>query len=122
MQHPHDAGHADGTAGCPRVGLGLGAVGVGDPAQVVLGRSGGSDLAAVVGLHGFDCGVVVEQEPAAADPGGLGLDQPQHRLRGDERVGGGATVAQHVAGRLGGQRVGGGHGVARVRTAVMSLR
>ena len=91
-QHPQDARHADGAAGRPGVGLGLGAVGVGDPAQVVLGGRGGSDLPAVVGLHGVGLGVVVEQEPAAADPGRLRLDQPQHRLCGDQRVGRGAAV------------------------------
>ena len=89
-----------------------GAVGVGDPPQVVLRRRRRSDLAPVVGLNRTGRGVVVEQEPAAPDTGGLGLNQTEHRLGGDESVRRGAAVAKHSAGRLGGQRVGGDHRVA----------
>ena len=103
LQQPQDAGHADGPAGGTGVGLGLGAVGIGDPAQIVLGGGLRRHLAAVVGLYGARGSVVVQQEPAAADAGGLRLHQAQHRLRGDERVGGGAAVVQHLARRLSGQ-------------------
>ena len=110
VEHPHDAGHSDGAARGAGVGLRLGPVGVGDPAQVVLGRRGGRDLTAVVGLYRTGGGVVVEQEAAAAESRGLRLDQPEHRLRGDERIRGGATVTQHVAGGPRRERVRGGHG------------
>ena len=96
-----------------RVRLRFGAIGVGDPAQVVLGRRGGRDLPAVVGLDGVGLGVVVEQEPAAADPGRLRLDQAQHGLGGDQRIGGGTAVFQHLAGLLRGERVGRGDRIVR---------
>ena len=112
-QQPQDAGHPDRAAGRPSVGFGLGAVGLGDPAQVVLGGRRRGGLAAVVGLHGVRLGVEVEQEPAAADSGGLRLDKAQHRLGGNQRVGRRSAVLEHLAGRLGGQRVGRGDRVAR---------
>ncbi len=112
LQEPQDAGDPDGAAGCSGVGLGLGAVGVGDPPEIVLRGCRGGDLASVVGLHSAARGVVIEQEPAAPDAGGLRLHQAQHRLRGDERIGRGSAVTEHFAGRLRGQWVGGDDRVA----------
>jgi hypothetical protein len=67
LQEAHDAGHPDGAARCAGVGFGFGPVRVGNPSQVVLGRCGRRDLAAVVGLDRIGGRVVVEQESAAAN-------------------------------------------------------
>ena len=108
-EHPHDTGHSDRAPGGAGVGFGLGPVGGGDPAQVVLGRHGRSCLPAVVGLHRSGGGVVVEQEAAAADSRGLRLHQSEYGLRGDKRIRSAAAVTQYLAGGLRRQRVRGGH-------------
>jgi hypothetical protein len=71
---------------------------------VAVGRHRGG-LAAVEGGELAARGVVVDQERAAAEPGGLRLDQPEHGLDGDHGVDRVAAVAQHLDAGLGGERM-----------------
>ncbi|MNZ70303.1 hypothetical protein D3C78_886360 [compost metagenome] len=78
------------------------------------GRCG---FAAVVGAHGL--AIPQHDQRTATDPRGLRLYQRQHRLHGNRRVDGRATLAQHLTPGCGGQRVGGrGH----VFAGVLSLQ
>ena len=108
LEHAQDAGHTDGPATRARVGYGLGPIDVIDPAQVVLGCRGRGHLAAVERLHRPVVYVVVQRERTSADPGALRFDQAQHHLRGDQGIGGVATVCQYLTSSLGRQRIGGG--------------
>ncbi len=113
VEQPHDARHPDGAARRPGIGFGAAAVGLGHPAQVVLGRRGRRGFSSVICAYRIAGRVVVQQEAAAADAGGLWFDEAEHGLRGHQRVGRGAAVAQHLAGGFGRQRVGGRHRVGR---------
>ncbi len=74
--------------------------------QVGRGRSR-RRFAAVEGGDRAGRRVVPDEERAAAQPGRLRLDQAEHGLHGDQRVGGVAAGAQHVQAGLGGDRIGG---------------
>ncbi len=51
----------------------------------------------------------MQDESAAADAGGLRLDDIQHHLHGDAGVDRAAALAEDREARLGGQRMGGDH-------------
>ena len=73
-------------------------------------------LAAVIAGDLAAAGVEHHHEGAAAEPRGLRLHQPQHRLHRHRRIDRRAAVAQHLQSRLDRQRIGGGHeGPARER-------
>jgi len=55
----------------------------------------GRRLASIVALKGLAPRVPVQDEGAAADPGGLRLDQIEHQLHGHRGIGGIAPGAQH---------------------------
>ena len=110
-EHAHDAGHSDRAARGAGVRCGRCPVGVGHPAQVVLGGRRRRGLPPVERLHRVGGRVVVQQEATPADARGLRLDQAEDGLGGDQGVGRRAAVAQHFARSSGGQRVGGGHRV-----------
>ena len=67
-------------------------------------------------------GVPVEQQRAAADAGGLRLDQRQHGLRGDGGIDRAAAAAQHGEAGLGRQGVGGGDHVPPRRRLLLGTR
>ena len=78
------------------------------------GRSAGwRRLAAVIDRDRLAGGVVMEQEPAAAQARGLRLDHAQRHLNCDRGVYGRAAIAQHREARLGRERMGGRHHLAR---------
>ena len=52
----------------------------------------------------------MQQKSAAADAAALRLNQGQHHLHGDGRIGGTAAGFEHLVARVGGQRVGGSNG------------
>ena len=111
LEQPQYARDSDRPSRGSRVGHGCGVIGVAHPAQVVLAGRRGGGFAAVVGLHRAGASVVIDHESTAAEPRRLRFDQTQHRLGNHQGVGGGTTVAQYPAGRLGRQWVGRGHGV-----------
>jgi hypothetical protein len=77
-----------------------------------LGRGGGGGgLAAVVAGHLAARALEVEQEGAAAQARGLGLDQVEHQLGGDGGIESRAAGAQDLQPGAGGERIGGGHHV-----------
>ncbi len=76
--------------------------------EQLLGGTRRGGFASVVGAHLF--AVPQHDHRTATDPGGLRLDQGQHRLHGNRRINRRTTLAQHLATGLGGQRIGGsGH-------------
>ncbi|MCY1355985.1 hypothetical protein D9M68_526480 [compost metagenome] len=105
FEHPQRAGGTDRAAAAHRVGRRSGRVGGGFPLDIVLVGAGRSGLAAIVGRHRLGRRVVIHDEGAAADAGGLRLDQVQHHLCRDRGIDGGAAVLEHVAGDLGRERV-----------------
>ncbi len=67
------------------------------------GRRG---LAPVIGFDLLGLGLVVQQEPAAADTRALRLDQREHHLHGDRRVHGRTALAQYQPPDIRGDRIG----------------
>jgi len=55
--------------------------------------------------------IVEGEKAAAAQAGGLRLDQGQHQLRGDGGIGGAAAGGDHVGAGFARQRIGGHHHV-----------
>jgi hypothetical protein len=103
LEQPDDARHADRTAAdhgvheMQRLPV---------RTQEQLRRIGGGGRFAAVIDDDLAGGMVVEgQEPAPAQARGLRLDQRQHQLRRDGRVGGAAARGQHGRTGLAGQRV-----------------
>lgn len=118
FEQAQHAGDADGAPARPRVRLRLAAVGVADPAERVAVCGGGSRLSPVVGVECARRRVVVQQERAAAQSGGLRFDQAQHGLRRDQRVGGGppARSTPHAA------RLASGFAVTTMKLRVVTAR
>ena len=107
----HSAWHTYGATGCTRARDRRTLIGWADVAQVVLGGRGRRGLAAVEGADGMAGCVVVEGERSPTNARRLWFDQSEDRLRGDERIGGGTAITQHIAGGLGGEWISGGGSV-----------
>jgi len=108
LQHAQAARHADRAAADHGVGEGHRlAVGPEEQPLVGFGRRG---LAAIKGLD--RAAIEMQQECAAADAAGLGLDQGQHHLHRDGGVQRAAAGPDDLVAGLGGQRVGCRHGKA----------
>ncbi len=80
--------------------------------ELVRRGAGRRGLAAVERAQRIRCTVEMEQEPAAADAGRLGLDDIEHHLRGDRRVDRTAAAGQRAHAGVHGVRVRGGDHVA----------
>ena len=105
LQHAHRPGHADREPADDRL---LELHGRAVRVQEHVGRRRGRrGLAAVIGRERLALAVEGEQEPAAADAGGLRLHQRQHHLHGDRRIDRIAALAQDVEPGLRRQRIGG---------------
>ena len=109
--HPEDARHADRAAAhqCFAKRHRLAAF---SHEQAVTDRGGGG-FAAVVCLDDRGARIVVEQEGATADTGGMRFDQAQHQLHRDRGIDCAAATLEHLEARRAGQRVGGRDHVAR---------
>ena len=68
-------------------------------------RAGGRRFAPVESRELFRCGVVIKHEPAAADPRALRLDETEHRLDRDRRIGRAAAGRQHFESRIDRERI-----------------
>jgi hypothetical protein len=68
---------------------------------------GGCHLATVMGRDYSGLGVPVQQKTAAAEPGGVGLNQSEHQMRRDGGIDGIAARTQHLQSSLGGEWIGG---------------
>ena len=110
-EHAEEAGNADRAAADDRViESERPAFGIEEAGR--LGRCG-SGLAPVEGGDRAPLRRPMDQESAAADAGGFGLDHGERDGHGDRGVDGAAAGAQDVAPGGGGQRIGGDNHVVR---------
>ena len=98
-------GHGHAVVDGLREGQGL-AVGI---KEAVLASGHRRGFTGIVGQDALLPRRVQHQESAAADAGGLRLDQVQHQLRGDGRIHGAAASPQHFVARARGPGIGRHH-------------
>jgi hypothetical protein len=111
LQHPHDTRHADRKTTDYRV-VELQRLPVGAEEHLRRRRSR-RGFAPVIAFEPMRRGVVMQQESAAADTGGLRLDQSQHHLHRDRRIDRTAAFAQDLAAGFDGERMRGGDDLLR---------
>ena len=70
------------------------------------------DLAAIEGDNVAAAGIVVHEKSAAAEPRGLRLDKPKHRLHRDRCIDGRSARTQHLEPGFHSPRIGSGHHAA----------